>query len=424
MKIASITAGGAGMFCGSCLQDNTIARALLRLGHEVTLIPTYTPLTLDEESPAMDRVFIGGINVYLDHYVPGWRWVPRGLTRWLDRPGLINALTRRAISNDGADLGPLTLSMLRGPTGPHRHLFDELARFVAEELRPDAVIFTNALLMGALPALRQRFRGPIVCMVQGDDYFVESLPAASRDAVIYSLRTGILQFDRCIVHSRAYGTKVSALFGLPAERLAQVPLAYDFTGNERPPVQPRTPFTVGYFARLAPEKGLATLVAALIELRARQSAFRLVMGGYLAPHWQPWFEQLTRQLTAAHVEWTYAGSPASRAEKDQILQSFDLSSVPVELDEPKGLYVLEAWAHGIPVVMPRRGALTELLTQVPGGLLVTPGQPSELADAIARVMADQRLHQQLASAGHRGVREFHAAEHVAGELVTLLNSLG
>jgi hypothetical protein len=48
MHIAIITAGGAGMFCGSCMHDNTLAGALMAAGHEVSLIPTYTPIRVDE----------------------------------------------------------------------------------------------------------------------------------------------------------------------------------------------------------------------------------------------------------------------------------------------------------------------------------------------------------------------------------------
>ena len=44
MHIAIVTAGGAGMFCGSCMHDNTWARSLKKLGTQVTLLPTYTPL--------------------------------------------------------------------------------------------------------------------------------------------------------------------------------------------------------------------------------------------------------------------------------------------------------------------------------------------------------------------------------------------
>ena len=39
MKILSITAGAAGMYCGSCFRDNALARELMARGHDVTLVP-------------------------------------------------------------------------------------------------------------------------------------------------------------------------------------------------------------------------------------------------------------------------------------------------------------------------------------------------------------------------------------------------
>lgn len=57
--IAIITAGGAGMFCGSCMHDNTWARSLMAAGCQVSLIPTYTPIRVDEANVSSDRVFLG-----------------------------------------------------------------------------------------------------------------------------------------------------------------------------------------------------------------------------------------------------------------------------------------------------------------------------------------------------------------------------
>src|SRR5262249_58771514 len=62
MRIAYITAGAAGMFCGSCMRDNTLVTALARLGHEALLIPTYTPIRTDEDDVSQKRILFGGIN--------------------------------------------------------------------------------------------------------------------------------------------------------------------------------------------------------------------------------------------------------------------------------------------------------------------------------------------------------------------------
>ena len=56
MRLAYIAAGAAGMYCGTCIHDNTLAATLKRRGVDVALIPTYTPLRTDEENVSLDRV--------------------------------------------------------------------------------------------------------------------------------------------------------------------------------------------------------------------------------------------------------------------------------------------------------------------------------------------------------------------------------
>src|SRR3990170_6209051 len=102
------------MYCGSCLHDNTLPAALLELGEEVVLVPTYTPLRTDEEDVSERRVFFGGINVYLQQRFPIFRRTPAWLDRWLDSPWLLNWAASRGVSIDPAKLGDMTVSMLRG----------------------------------------------------------------------------------------------------------------------------------------------------------------------------------------------------------------------------------------------------------------------------------------------------------------------
>ena len=66
------------MFCGACMHDNTWARGLIAAGHDVSLLPTYTPIRVDELDVSTHRVFFGGINVYLESLSPLWRRIPRG----------------------------------------------------------------------------------------------------------------------------------------------------------------------------------------------------------------------------------------------------------------------------------------------------------------------------------------------------------
>src|SRR5947209_1557269 len=111
MRIAYITSGAAGMFCGSCMRDNTLVTALRGLGHDALLVPTYTPIRTDEPDVSVHRVFYGGINVYLEQKSRLFRHTPRFVDWLLNRPGLIRLATRRAVNADYAVLADLTLSM-------------------------------------------------------------------------------------------------------------------------------------------------------------------------------------------------------------------------------------------------------------------------------------------------------------------------
>src|SRR5271154_4915405 len=113
MRITYITAGAAGMFCGSCMRDNTLTAALARLGHDALLVPTYTPIRTDEADVSQKRVFFGGINVYLQQKLRLFRRTPWFLDRLLDAPRLLRWVSRFAVKTDASVLGDLTISMLQ-----------------------------------------------------------------------------------------------------------------------------------------------------------------------------------------------------------------------------------------------------------------------------------------------------------------------
>src|SRR4029077_15730115 len=87
-------------------------------------------------------------------------------------------------------------------------------------------------------------------------------------------------------------------------------------------------------------------------------------------------------------ELTYRGA-VDREGKLAFLRSVDVLSVPATYDEPKGFFLLEAMASGVPVVQPRRGAFTEIIEKTGGGLLVAPDDPQALGDALFELWQDR-----------------------------------
>ena len=113
MRLLCITAGAAEMYCGSCLRDNALAAELISRGHDVELLPIYTPTRTDEVNVSRQGVFFGGISLYLEQYVPIFRKTPWRLDRLLNSKIALRLASRWAISTNPQVLGELTLSVLK-----------------------------------------------------------------------------------------------------------------------------------------------------------------------------------------------------------------------------------------------------------------------------------------------------------------------
>ncbi len=145
------------------------------------------------------------------------------------------------------------------------------------------------------------------------------------------------------------------------------------------------------------ESRKVTVVGAVVNVLL--SVIKIV-AGWLGGQQQGYFDEQKAKLERAGLarEWEFLGT-VSRAEKIEILKQLDLFSVPTTYQEPKGLYVLEALAAGVPVVLPGHGAFPEMLEQLGGGLLVEPGDSTDLARAGARLLRDKQLATRLGSEG-------------------------
>jgi glycosyltransferase involved in cell wall biosynthesis len=95
----------------------------------------------------------------------------------------------------------------------------------------------------------------------------------------------------------------------------------------------------------------------------------------------------------------------SREEKIHFLNGLHVMSVPAVYQEPKGLYILEALANGVPVVQPSHGAFPELLELTGGGLLVKPHSASALAEGLHSLYANPKLREELGQKGKEVVHD-------------------
>jgi len=203
-----------------------------------------------------------------------------------------------------------------------------------------------------------------------------------------------------------------------------VPLGINPQGFELREQKRDGPFTVGFLARVAPEKGLHVLAEAYRLIRKELPDARLEIAGYMAPDCKPYLAEVEKHLDEAGLgsEVQYHGV-LDRAGKIAFLRKLDVMSVPATYDEPKGVSLLEAMACGVPLVQPRRGAFTEIVESTGGGILVQPDDPADLAAGILKIARDRKLAEELGANGFRGVREHYSAAHMADRLLAAYESV-
>ena len=419
MRVTYVTAGAAEMICGSCLRDNILVKRLRDLDCSVVLVPVYTPITVEGENCSDNALLYGGISVYLEQKFPPFRYLPGFMTKWLDRPGLVSSLTKkRKIEIEAENLGELTLSILRGEKGNQRQSLKRAVQWIKKESKPDIINLTNLLIAGFVPSMKRELNSPVIVTLQGDDLFLDELTESHRSLVVSELRRLASHIDGFITFSQFYAKKMADLLEVPEEKFHLVNLGVDtdeFNDFTRHPTKDPT---IGYFGRLAPEKGFHNIVDAFIEIHQEYNLnnARLCAGGWLSPADQNFFNQQVEKLKSANLInfFDHAGSPDLDKKKD-FFGKIDVFSLPTTHEEPKGLSVLEAQACGIPVVQPDHGIFPEMLVKTEGGILYDPMDSKSLAKEIVRLLKDKDHANQLGEMGRKNTFELFSAKKMAKE---------
>jgi glycosyltransferase involved in cell wall biosynthesis len=415
MKIAYVASGAGNMYCGSCLHDNTLAAALLKLGHKVALIPTYTPIRTDEDSVSIDQIFFGGVNVYLQQKSSLFRHMPSAIDDLFNSRPLLKYISRYTSSTDARELGPLTVSMLKGEEGNQKKELVKLIGCLRDSYKPDLIHLNNSMFVGFAREMKRTLQVPLLCSLQGEDIFLEQLVEPYKSAALQILRERAKDVDGFISTSQYYAGFMADYLQLPKSQIEVVPLGLNLDGHGQLENKlPDEPFVVGYLARICPEKGLHDLVEAFHLLIKKGVDAVLRVAGYLGNRDRGYFSDLENKI--AKYGWKnrfqYIGE-VNREEKIRFLNGLHILSVPAVYREPKGLYIFEALANGVPVVQPAHGAFPEWIEATGGGILVPPGSIDALAKGIYSLQEKPQLRNQLAENGKEAVHRFFSDEMMA-----------
>ena len=170
------------------------------------------------------------------------------------------------------------------------------------------------------------------------------------------------------------------------------------------------------------DKGLDTLVDAFIRLKKNEklkNARLRITGGKMSSD-EKFLNRIRQQLTSCgiinDVEFI---SDFDHITKSDFLQTLSVLSVPEKQPVAYGLYVLEALAAGVPVVVPSSGVFPELLEITKGGVLFEPNDTDSLVAAIEKLLIETDYARELGTQGRDAVFEKFNIGQTARELVRI-----
>ena len=222
-------------------------------------------------------------------------------------------------------------------------------------------------------------------------------------------RLSLVRVGAVIVVSSALGREVRRL-GVPARRIYLAPNGVPGPSSLARRTRPSGDWTVGMMGRLRPAKGLDVLLDALAMLRAEGLGVRLlVVGEFETAAYRAEVQARVRELgLEAVVEFR-----GFRSEVGAELARMDLFVQP-SLHEGLPMAVLEAMAAGVPVVATRVGAVPDVVRDGIDGVLVSPGDSRDLAEAVAGIVRGEIDWEALrASACERVAERYSARTMVA-----------
>lgn len=414
MRILHLTPGTGNFHCGSCLRDNALIKALRSRGHDAMMAPLYLPLVTDREAANPEiGIRVGGISLYLQQKFSWFKYLPRFIHRWLDKPERLRLAARFMGMTSARDLGEMALGALEGEQGRQWPEWKRLIEWIRTEGRPDVVSLSNSLLMGLCPAIERDLGIPVIVSLQGEDSFLDTLIDPYREQCWAAMRRNAQHVSKFVAPSQFYAGVMQQKLAVGPEKMAVVYNGLDANSFAAAEPDPNWP-VIGYFARMIHGKGLTTLVDAYIDLAKRGTVPRvkLKIGGAKTAADEKYVNGLKEKLQQAglanRVEWH---PNVNFADKLKFFRNLTVFSVPATYGEAFGLYIIEAMASGVPVVQPEHGAFPELISVTGGGgVLCPPDDAKALADTLETLLQDDHAREQLTNKGLAGVRnEFSAA---------------
>ena len=362
------------------------------------------------------------MNAYLQQKSKLFRQIPKWMDKVLDHPALLRKVSVNAGMTSPQELGAITVSTLKGTGGFQKKEIEHLAKFLQSKEKPDVVMISNVLLVGLIPALKEKVDCKFVVTLQGEDTYLDSLPSEWSGQAWNLLEEHCKSVDLFLPVSKYYGKVMQQRLKISDDKIEAVYNGLDlskYKKSSRPLGNP----TLGMLGRLIADKGVDILTEAFIYIKDNNliPGLKLTLAGSKLKSDEEFLEVIKDKLRVAgyfdDVEFKYN---LTLEEKIDYLSSLTLFSTPAEYGESFGLYVLEAAASGLPMIQPDSAAFPELLKKLNTGLLYKTGDHISLAQKITECFENYTKYERQADSAMTKVKAEFTDDVMAEKIIGLL----
>lgn len=416
MKVAYIIPGsGDKFYCENCMRDLPLVKELQKQGVDVTIIPLYLPLFIDEE-PLKEKVFYGAINMYLKDRYKIFYKTPDFIRRLFDSKPFLKLAASMSGATSAKGLEEMTLSLLRGEDKTQQQEFNRLIDFLDKSIQPDLIHISNALLIGLGIDLKHHFNIPLICSLQDEDTWLDSMGENYRNKAWRILQHSAQKTDYFLPVSNNFKKVIQKKTGLELNNSRVVPIGLELTRYKIEQSVDK-PLAIGYLSRLTESFGLDILARTYILLKKELPSLKFyITGGYTSGD-KPFVKKVKKILR----EYISNGDVVFMSDfhidkRNEFFNRISILSVPMKNGEAFGTYQIEAMAFGVPVVQPAVGAFPEIIESTGGGITYSPNNHTELSKVMLDLLADKKKLAEYGQSGRRAVEEQFTIQHMASAI--------
>lgn len=416
MKILIIGPGaGDSFYCGNCFRDSLQASALMRAGHDVTILPLYLPAHHATEGVP---IFFPAVSYYIEQAMFKRGNMPQWVSKLASSKVFMNLAASMSGSTSASGMEGMTMSMITGADGAFKRNLSDMIAWIEKEGKPDIVHLSSSLLIGIAAPLKEAIGVPIVCSLQDEEVWIDSLKGEWAATAWEAITANAAAVDRFVTTSNYYKQIIDAKMPSLSPTVIYPGINIEKYRSDTLPERP----TIGFFYRMNQLDGLDTLAEAFVMLKQRGTIPNLTLriGGGNTDSDKKFLSHIY-DILRPYMDDVIVEEEYSPVLHHRFYKNVTLVSVPLQFDEGVGIYICEAYATGRPVVEPRRGSFTEIVGE--GGVLYDEQTPAALAEALERVLTDQALYDSLRDKAKAMADERYSDIKCAEALIELYSQL-